>query len=131
LNAEAQAAIARLVLCEFETVDRREKSGVKPEQLRCCNWIRFPTSQSFGYGTQTVLGAPSGVPTPLKQESGDNVRLARRQDAPVPNSGEGGKKVSPKDLRAASQEPEYSNRSASFASVTLNPDFNVLGPRSL
>src|SRR4029077_15122166 len=53
LNGEAQAAIARLVLCEFETVDRREKSGVKPEQLRCCNWIRFPTSQSFGYGTQT------------------------------------------------------------------------------
>ena len=32
--------------------------------------------------------------------------------------------MSPKDLRAASQEPEYSNRSASFASVTLNPDFN-------
>lgn len=27
-------------------------------------------------------------------------------------------------IRAASQEPEYSNRSASFASVTLNPDFN-------
>ena len=44
--------------------------------------------------------------------------------AAVPNSGEGGKKVSPKNLRAASQEPEYSNRSASFASVTLNPDFN-------
>ncbi len=28
-------------------MDRREKSGVKPEQLRCCNWIRFPTSQSI------------------------------------------------------------------------------------
>jgi len=96
LNGEAQAAIARLVLCEFETVDRREKSGVKPEQLRCCNWIRFPTSQSIA----TAIG-------------------------------EGGKKVSPKDIRAASQEPEYSNRSASFASVTLNPDSNFLGPRSL
>jgi hypothetical protein len=82
LNAEAQAAIARLVLCEFETVDRREKSGVKPEQLRCCNWIRFPTSQSFD--------------------------IEHRLVACVPNSGEGGKKVSPKDLRAASQEPEYS-----------------------
>jgi len=46
-------------------------------------------------------------------------------------SGEGGKKVSPKNLRAASQEPEYSNRFASFASVTLNPDFNFLGPGSL
>jgi hypothetical protein len=78
-----------------------------------------------------VVCAPSGVPTPLKQESGHNVRLAHRQNARVPNSGEGGKKVSPKDLRAASQEPEYSNRSASFASVTLNPDFNFLGPRSL
>src|SRR5947208_7631337 len=71
-----------------------------------------------------VVCAPSGVPTPLKQKSGHNVRLAHRQIARVPNSGEGGKKVSPKDLRAASQEPEYSNRSASFASVTLNPDFN-------
>src|SRR5438046_10639898 len=71
-----------------------------------------------------VVCAPSGVPTPLKQKSGHNVRLAHRQIARVPNSGEGGKKMSPKDLRAASQEPEYSNRSASFASVTLNPDFN-------
>jgi hypothetical protein len=35
-------------------------------------------------------------------------------------SGEGGKKVSPKNsFRIASQEPEYSNRSASFASATL------------
>jgi hypothetical protein len=67
-----------------------------------------------------VVCAPSGVPTPLKQKSGHNVRLAHRQNARVPNSGEGGKKVSPKNLRAASQEPEYSNRSASFASVTLN-----------
>ena len=74
-----------------------------------------------------VVCALSGVPTPLKQKSGHNVRLAHRQNARVPNSGEGGKKVSPKDLRAASQEPEYSNRSASFASVTLNPDFNFLG----
>src|SRR5881227_3849419 len=71
-----------------------------------------------------VVCARSGVPTPLKQKSGHNVRLAHRQNARVPNSGEGGKKMSPKDLRAASQEPEYSNRSASFASVTLNPDFN-------
>src|SRR5436190_2674124 len=71
-----------------------------------------------------VVCAPSGVPTLLKQKSGHNVRLAHRQIARVPNSGEGGKKMSPKDLRAASQEPEYSNRSASFASVTLNPDFN-------
>jgi hypothetical protein len=53
------------------------------------------------------------------------------QIARVPNSGEGGKKVSPKELRAASQEPEYSNRSASFASVTLNPDFYFWAPRSL
>src|SRR5205823_3280677 len=67
-----------------------------------------------------VVCARSGVPTPLKQKSGHNVRLAHRQNARVPNSGEGGKKVSPKDLRAASQEPEYSNRSASFASMTPN-----------
>src|SRR5439155_16306815 len=39
-----------------------------------------------------VVCAPSGVPTPLKQESGHNVRLAHRQNARVPNSGEGGKK---------------------------------------
>jgi len=49
--------------------------------------------------------------------------LAHRQNAGVPNNGEGGEKVSPKDLRAASQEPEYSNRSASFASVTPNPNW--------
>jgi hypothetical protein len=46
-------------------------------------------------------------------------------------SGEGGKKVSPKNLRAASQEPEYSTRFASFASVALNPDFYFWAPRSL
>jgi len=27
-------------------VDRRKKSRVNREQLRCCNWIRLPTSQS-------------------------------------------------------------------------------------
>jgi len=47
LSTKAQTGIAGLVLCEFDQVDRREKSGVKPEQLRCCNWIRFPTSQSL------------------------------------------------------------------------------------
>jgi hypothetical protein len=65
LSAEAQAAIARLVLCEFETVDRREKSGVKPEQLRCCNWIRFPTSQSIataiGEGGKKVVPRDFGA----------------------------------------------------------------------
>jgi len=39
--------------------------------------------------------------------------------------------VSPKNLRTASQEPEYSNRFASFASVALNPDFYFWAPRSL
>jgi len=106
-------------------VDRREKSGVKPEQLRCCNWIQFPTSQSFGYGSQTcsLCAQAEFHSAESNRKSGHNVRLAHRQNARVPTSGEGGKKVSPKNLRAASQEPEYSNRSASFASVTLNPDF--------
>jgi hypothetical protein len=66
LSAEAQAGIAGSVLCEFDQVDRREKSGVKPEQLRCCNWIRFPMSQS--------LSGRAGV-------------------AHNPSNGEGGKKV--------------------------------------
>jgi hypothetical protein len=90
LNGEAQAAIARLVLCEFETVDRREKSGAKPEQLRCCNWIRFLTSQSIA----TAIG-------------------------------EGGKKVSPKKPSDRKPGARIFDRSASFASVTLDPDFRA------
>jgi hypothetical protein len=63
-------------------VDRREKSGAKPEQLRCCNWIRFPTSQSFvaanGEGGRKVRPANAGPKT--RSQNIRPVRLIRARE---------------------------------------------------
>jgi len=46
-------------------VDRREKSRENREQLRCCNWIRLPISQSpkafGGEGGKKVGLADAGL----------------------------------------------------------------------